>query len=68
MCPMFTDLSLVKDGNEIGVLNGGEAVGYDQHGSSLHQPVKRLLDQVLVFGIQCAGCFIEEKNFGVLKK
>lgn len=68
MCPVFTDLSVVKDSNKVGILNGGQAVGYDQHSSPFHQPVKRLLDQVLIFGIQCTGCFIKEKNFGVLKK
>lgn len=68
MCPVFTDLPLVKDGDEIGILNGGQAVGYDQHGPSFHQAVQRLLHQVLILSIQGTGCFIKEKNFGVLKK
>lgn len=52
MGPVFTDLPLVKDGDEIGILNGGQAVGYDQHGPSFHQAVQRLLHQVLILSIQ----------------
>ena len=45
----------------IGSPHTRKAMSYDQHCSSYHQTIKCFLDDVLVLGVDCRKCFIEDQ-------
>ena len=61
------DAAGVDHADAIGVLHGGEAVGDDQRGAALHEPLERLLDQVLALGVEGAGGLVEDEDARVLE-
>lgn len=58
------NLSSLKEGNGVGVADGGEAMGYDDAGAASFSGVKGLLDDVLRLTVKCAGGLVEEQNLG----
>src|SRR6185437_1189960 len=52
--------------NAVGVADGREAVGDDQHGAVLHQVGERALHQQLALVVERAGGLIKDENGGVL--
>ena len=44
MIALFDDVTFLQDENGIGILNGGETVGDDKAGASLHQRIHRFLN------------------------
>lgn len=55
MPPVLRDPALVEHGHHVGVPDGGQPVGDDEHRPPLHEPVQRLLHEVLVLGVQGAS-------------
>ena len=56
------DAALVDDEDAVGVADGGEAVGDEEGGSSLHEGFEGLLDETLALGIEGAGGFVEDED------
>ena len=62
MGTLLGDGALVQHQNAISIDHAGQAMGKDQRGAPLHQPIKRDLDDGLVLGIHCRECFIQNQN------
>ena len=62
---LLGDLSVLQHQNEIRVLNGGQAVGDDEAGAALHQPVHGLLDLDLRAGVHVGGGLVQNEHGGV---
>lgn len=58
MGPYFLNVSVLEDGDEVGVSDGGEAVGDDDGGAADSGLVEGFLDEPFGFGIEGAGGFI----------
>ena len=56
------DNAVVHDDNEVGMADGGEAVGNDDAGASLHELVEGLLHGHLAFGVEGAGGFVKDED------
>ena len=54
----FTDLLA----DSVAVDDTGKSVGQDKRGAALHQPVQGLLDESLIFGIDCRQRFVKDQN------
>jgi len=48
--------------DEVGVLDGGEAVGNDKAGAVFHELVESLLDESFGLGVDGGGGFVEEED------
>ena len=58
----FSNPALVQNQDSVAVNDTGKSVGQDKGGAALHQPVQGLLDESLVFGIDCRQRFIKNQN------
>ena len=56
------DLALLQDHDGLGVADGGEPVGDDEHGAARHQPVHALLDELFRAGVDGAGGLIQNQH------
>ena len=54
--------AVVNDQNLIGLLDGCQPVGDGDHGLAPRQLGERLLDQVLVFGVNAGGRFVQNDD------
>ena len=59
---------LVHDHDAVGLLNRRQAVGDDQGGALVHQPVERLLHGKLALGIEGAGRLVEQQDGGIAEQ
>ena len=59
----FNYLTFVDDVDDVGILDGGEAMGNGDGGAGLHQAVEGFLHQVLAFGVE-GGCGLIEDEDG----
>jgi len=59
------DSSFVEDADEVGVFDGGEAVGDDDGGTVAHQFFEGVLDESFRFGIEGGGGFVEDEDGGI---
>src|ERR1039458_717904 len=64
----FDNAALVQYHNEIGPLDGREAVGDADRRAALHQCFERLLDNPLGFGIERAGGLVQDQDRRVLDR
>ena len=59
MAALLDDLSFIEYDDDIGVLDGGKAMGDDDGRFVLHKFVQSILNQIFRNGIQRAGGFVE---------
>src|SRR5579871_3330382 len=62
---LFDDAAVLEDDDDIGVENGGEAVGDADAGLADHQFIEGILDEALAFGVQRAGGLVQDEDGGV---
>ena len=67
MLAAFHYLAFVEDMDDVGVLDGGEAVCYGDGGARLHEAVERLLDEVLALCVEGRGCLIKDEDRRILE-
>ena len=60
MRSLFDDTSVFHDKNLICIADGRKTVCNDKACSSLHHPVKGLLDQHFCSGINTGGCLVKD--------
>ncbi len=65
MLALLHDVAVVHHQDQVGVADGGQAMGDDEAGAALHQGVHRLLDQHLGVGIHRTGGFVQDQDRGV---
>src|SRR5690606_1976664 len=65
--PVLDDAAPVEDEDAVGAADGREAVGDDERGAPLRQPVERLLHGPLALGVERARRLVEEEDGGVLQ-
>ena len=58
----FDDPALVHHHDPVSLAHGRQSVGDDQRGAAGHQPVQRILHQPFAFGIERAGCLIQQQD------
>jgi hypothetical protein len=58
----FDDATVFDDEDLVGLADGGEAVGDDEGGASLHEEVEAGLDEGFGFGVEGAGGFVEDED------
>ncbi len=56
------DLPVVDEDDAVGALDGGQPVGDDEAGASLHQSIHPLLDERFGQGVDRAGGFIHDED------
>src|ERR1700742_4179313 len=56
------DAAFLEDEDAVHVPDGGEAVGDDEGGAVAHQAFEGFLDEVLAFGVEGAGGFVEDED------
>uniref|UniRef100_A0A0A8XUT2 Uncharacterized protein n=1 Tax=Arundo donax TaxID=35708 RepID=A0A0A8XUT2_ARUDO len=61
------DGAALQDGDEVGLADGGEAVGDHQRGATDHEAVQRLLHQLLRLGVERAGGLVQQQDRRVLE-
>ena len=62
MRAVFNDLAVFQDHDPVKACHGGKTVGDHDRSASLHQILQGRLDQLLAFGIQRTGGFIQDQN------
>lgn len=62
MCARFHDGPTIHDTNKVGILYGRKPMRYDERCAVLGEFGQRLLNKPFRFGIQCAGCLIEQQD------
>jgi hypothetical protein len=62
------DAALVHHQDDVGALDGGQAVGDHQRGAAAHDAVERGLDVALGFGVERRGGFVEDEDRRVLQQ
>jgi hypothetical protein len=62
MAALLGDLAAVQHQDAVAVDHARQAMGEDQGGAALHQPVERLLDHRLVLGIDGAQRLVEHQD------
>jgi hypothetical protein len=60
MSTLLYDNAIRHDSNIISIADSGEFVGNDNRRTILGHAVKRLLNDLLCFGVQSASCFVKE--------
>ena len=68
MCAALHHLAFGKDDNLVGAGNGVEAVGDDQGGAALQQPVERLTQPGFVLWVQVGGGFVQDDERRVFQE
>ena len=61
------NVAVLEGQDPVGVTDGAQAVGDDQACAALHQPIKGLLNEYLAFGIESAGCLVQDQDAGSLR-
>src|SRR5580658_3136732 len=61
----FADATAVEDDDQIGVPDGAEAMGYHKSRSSRQKLFQRALHQLLAFGVEIAGRFVENQDLRI---
>ena len=64
---LFNDTALVEHTNEVGMADGGEAVGDGDGGAVLHQSFQGLLHKALTLRVEGAGGFIQNEDRRILQ-
>lgn len=59
---LFGYSALVHHDNVVGILHGGQSVGYHEHGFPASKVGKCLPDKVLVFGVGKGSSFVEHHD------
>ena len=59
---LLDDAAVVHHDDPVGAADGGEAVGDDDRRAVVHQPLERLLDQPLGFGVERGGRLVEQQD------
>ena len=67
MAALLNNLALLHHSNAVCVLDGAEAVCYNNGGAPHHQPLQGILDQPLRLSIQSTGGLVQQQNPGVLQ-
>ena len=62
MRPLLAQTAFVKYQNAIGVLDGAQAMRYDQRGSAGKQTIQRLADQHFCFGVHAGSGFVKRRR------
>ena len=62
MRAFLDDPALVHHHDAVGGADRRQAVGDDDRRAMLHQPVERVLDQPLAFGVERGGRFVEQQQ------
>ena len=63
--PHFHDFTVFHDDDQVGIMNGGEAVGNNQRSPPLEKTFQSLLNDDLGLGIDISRRFVEDQNPGV---
>lgn len=61
------DGAALDDGDRVAVLDGGEAMGHHDGGAPHHDPVQRVLHDLLRVRVQRAGGLVQQQNARVLQ-
>ena len=56
---LLDDVPIAHHQNQVGVADGGQAVGNDKAGAALHQGIHGALDQYLGARINRTGCLVQ---------
>jgi 1,2-diacylglycerol 3-alpha-glucosyltransferase len=64
---LLNDLAITNDDDPVRIADGGQAVGDDKTGASLHQAQQRLLDPGFGARVHAGGGFIEDEDAWVSK-
>ena len=59
---LFDDVSVFHYKDDIGTLDGGKSVGYDEAGAAFHHFGECILDLDLGTGINGGGCLIQDQH------
>ena len=62
MGALLGDGALVQHQNAISIDHAGQAMGKDQRGAPLHQPIECDLDDGLILGIHSRERFVQNQN------
>ena len=65
MRPLLHHLSIFDHRNAVGIINGGQAVGYHDAGATLPGFVQGLLHYLLALCVQGRGGFVQQQDLGV---
>jgi len=59
---LLDDPAFVEDDDAVSAADRGETMGDDDRRAVVHQPLERLLDQLLRFGVERGGRFVEQQQ------
>ena len=62
MVALLHDLSVREHDDIVGVLNGGKAVGNDEHRTNVHHLFERVLNELLGLGVNVCGRFVQNHD------
>ena len=62
VCTLFNDATVVEHDNQVGIADGGQAVGNDKGGAPLHDGVHASLDELLRAGVDTTGSLVENEH------
>lgn len=62
------EASVLHHMNGAGVADGGETVGDDDGGATLHEMIEGLLDLRFGLAVECGGGLVEQEDGGVLEE
>ena len=65
MRSLLDDPTLGEDEDTVGVADGGEAVGDDEGGATLHEALEGFVDEALGLAVEGGGGFVEEEDFRI---
>ena len=65
MIAVLEDLALAEDENDVSVLDGGKAMGDDDHGTAMGSALEGGLDETLALGVEATGGFVKEQDTGI---
>ena len=61
----FDDAAVIQHHNAVGIFDGGEAVGDDEHGAACHQLIHTILHQFFGTGIDGGSGFVQNHHRGI---
>ena len=67
MAALLHDLSVGQDNDVVGILNGAQAVGDDQHGADVLHLLQGVLDEHFRFRVDVGRGFIEDHYGGLVQ-